>query len=174
MEHKVKTDAWIQAETQKRGDDDQRECRSTKQHETRCWDRTVFVPLGMQPIDIIQAYPFELPFPPFQAGQISVNQRDVECIASAMIDPNLRWRNMCHFVIAPYEGKTLHLPKRLKNIYSFDPEDYAGQSVLITGHHRFLAFLLCGLPPAELPPIQVRPAALAVTIFPWEIVEWGA
>jgi hypothetical protein len=42
--------------------------------------------------------------------------------------------------------------------YRFDPEDYVGVQVLITGHHRFLALLLCGLPSSELPPIQVRTA----------------
>lgn len=77
---------------------------------------------------------------------------------------------MYHFVIAPYEAQTIHSPPEA---YRFDPEDYAGVQVLITGHHRFLALLLCGLPPSELPPIQVRTAALAVNLFPWSAVEWG-
>ena len=68
----------------------------------------------------------------------------------------------------------MHLPKRLMDAYHFDPEDYVGDQVLITGHHRFLAFLLCGMPSAELPPIQMKKTPLAVSIFPWSMVEWGA
>jgi hypothetical protein len=173
MGHKLKTDEWVQADT--REGDNQEECRSTKQHETRCWGRSVFVPARMQPIDIVRAYPFELPFPLFQAGQMGVNKHDIECIASAMADPNLRWRNMCHFLTAPYDGQATHVPKSMAEAHSFDPEDYAGDQVLLTGHHRFLALLLCGIPPAELPPIQVRTAPMNVPyVFPWSIVEWGA
>jgi hypothetical protein len=179
MDRKGKTDKWapdewLQVDTRVRENDNQCECKSTKQRETRDWNRTVFVPEEMQPIDIITAYPFEFPFPQFHAGQMGVNKHDVECIASAMVDPNLRWRNMCHFVIAPYEAQAMHLPKRIMDAYSFDPEDYVGDQVLITGHHRFLALLLCGIPPSELPPIQIRTAPLAMSVFPWSIVEWGA
>jgi hypothetical protein len=113
----------------------------------------------MQPIDIIKAYPFEFSFPSFHAGQMGVNKHDVECIASAMADPNLRWRNMCRFTIAPYEGPA---------------SEYEGHYVLITGHHRFLAFLLCGISPSELPPFHIRTAPLALPyVFPWPIVQWG-
>lgn len=170
MRRQWKADEWVQADRRPREDGDHGECRSTKQHQTRCWNRTVFVPAGVQPLDILKAYPFKIPLPPCYAGQPSVNQHDVECIASAMLDPNLRWHNMCHFVIAPYEARTMHSPPEA---YRFDPEDYVGVQVLITGHHRFLALLLCGLPPSELPPIQVRTAALAVNVFPWSAVEWG-
>ena len=173
MDRKGKTerwapDEWLQADTRERENDNQCECKSTKRREPRGWNRTVIVPEEMQPIDIITAYPFEFPFPPFHAGQMGVNKHDVECIASAMVNPNLRWRNMCHFVIAPYEQD---LSKGMVD----DPEEYMGDQVLLTGHHRFLALLLCGIPPSELPPIQIRVAPMEVPyVFPWSIVEWGA
>ncbi|MBN1219898.1 MAG: hypothetical protein JXM69_13295 [Anaerolineae bacterium] len=173
MERKVKTDEWLQTDTRARQGDSQDECQSTKQHETRCWNRTIFVPTGMQPIDIINAYPFELPLPPFHSGQMGVNKHDVECIASAMVDPNLRWRNMGDFMIAPCEA--VSWPKRIVETYGLNPKDYEGEQVLLTGHHRFLALLLFGIPPAELPPLQVRTAPMPVPyVFPWSIVEWGA
>jgi hypothetical protein len=86
-----------------------------------------------------------------------------------MVDPNLRWRNMGQFMTAPYEAQAAHRSD------SFDPEDYAGDQVLLTGHHRFLALLLCGIPLSELPPIRIRIAPMEVPyIFPWSVVEWGA
>ncbi len=164
MDHKQKTDQWtpdewLQAAARGHEYDQQCECKSTKQRETRHWNRSVFVPDGMQPLDIIKAYPFKISLPPFHAGQMGINKHDVECIASAMADPNLRWRKMCHFTIA----------------YCDDTRsDYAGHNVLITGHHRFLAFLLCGVPPLDLPPVHIRMAPLDLPyVFPWTTVEWG-
>ena len=51
-----------------------------------------------------------------------------------MANPALRWRNMCHFVVARYEQD---LSKRITD----DLETYVGDQVLLTGHHRFLAAL---------------------------------
>ena len=178
MEGKARTDTWVpdewlQPDTRTRQDSAQPECKSTKQREVRCWNRTVFVPEGMQPIGIIEAYPFEFPFPPFHAGHMGVNKRDVECIASAMAEPYLRWRNMCHFTVAPYEIPDV--PEGRVNKLGFNPDDFLGHEVLITGHHRFLAFLLCGVRPSELPPIHIRTAPIAVPyLFPWPVVQWGA
>ena len=172
MDRKRKTekwtpDEWLQADTRVRENDSQCECKSTKQKETRYWNRTVFVPEGVQPIDVIKAYPFRIPFPPFHAGQMGVKKHDVECIASAMADPDLRWRNMCHFTIATYDAS-------VSAVNGPSPNDYEGHYVLITGHHRFLAFLLCGIPPLELAPIHVRTAPLALPyMFPWPVVQWG-
>lgn len=169
-------DEWMQADGRARKRDDGCECRSTKQHETRCWNRTVFVPEGWQPIDIIKAYPFALPSPPFHAGHM-VNKRDVECIASAMVDPNLRWRTMCDLSVAPFEVPA-GTPDEVSSSH-FNPHDYAGCLVLTAGHHRFLAYLLCGLPPSslppsELPPLRIREMPIALPyIFPWSIVVWS-
>jgi len=160
-------DEWLQANTGRRENDNQSECSSTKQQETRSWHRTVLVPEAMQPGDLITAYPFEFPFPPFHAGQMGVNKHDVECIASAMADPSLRWRKMCHFLIAPYE---VDLSKG-----GDVPVADVGDHVLLTGHHRFLAFLLCGIPLSDLPPIQISVAPMGVPYAtPWPVVEWGA
>jgi hypothetical protein len=180
MERQVKTDKWVpdewlQPDARPREDDLQWECKSTKQQETRCWSRTVFVLEGMRPIDIIRAYPVKIPFPPFHAGHMGVNKHDVECIASAMADPNLRWRKMCHFTVAAFETPAPDLPEGGMDKLGFNPSDYAVGQVLISGHHRFLAFLLCGIPPSELPPVQIRTAPIAVPyMFPWSIVQWGA
>ena len=167
-------DQWEQDDRRGMQAEAEADCRSTKQHETRAWERTVFVPDGMQPVDIIRAYPFKIGLPRFKAGQISVNKRDVECIASAMLNPSLRWTNMGLFTVAPYEPSPHGLSQDAMPEYNFDPADYAGKPVLITGHHRFLALLLSQLPPAQLPPIQIRTGALAVSIYPWAAVEWGA
>jgi hypothetical protein len=161
-------DEWIQPNWhgQEHG-----ECKSTKQHETRCWDRTVFVPDGWEPIDIIRNYRFELPFSLPHAGHM-VNKRDVECIASAMVEPSLWWRNMCHFVVAPFELAP-GTPDEV-NSMGFNLHDYDGEPVLTAGHHRFLAYLLCGLPPSELPPVHVRTAPIGLPyIFPWPVVQWS-
>ena len=160
-----KIDEWVQADTRVREDDDQCECGSTKQREARHWNRTVFVPEAMQPIDIITTYSRGLPLPPFHAGQPSVNKHDVECIASAMMDPNLRWRNMYNFLIAPYDGQD-------DNVGGIFIDQ--GEQVLITGHHRFLAWLLVGAPPSRFAPLHVRTAPMSVIVFPWSMVEWGA
>lgn len=136
----------------------QRECQSAKEHETRGWKRTVTVPEGLQPIDLIQKFRGDLPMPPFHALQLTINKNDVECIASAMVNPNLRWRKMYHFTIAPYEGK--------------DPA-FKGDWVLISGHHRLLAFLLSGIGPSDDCPLQVSKAPLAMSAFPWTTVIWG-
>jgi hypothetical protein len=166
-------DEWLQADARTPANQSQKDCKSTKQTETRCWARMVFVPERMKPIDIINAYPFEFSFSPFHAGQMGVNKHDVECIASAMADPDLRWRNMCDFMVARCEG--IALPKRVLDKHNLVLEDYLGDPVLLTGHHRFLALLLCGIPPSELPPIQIRTAPMGVPyVFPWSIVEWGA
>jgi len=153
--------------------DAQRECKSTKRRETRDWNQTVFVPEGWLPVDIVNAYAFELPFPLPQAGSMGINKHDVECIASAMADPNLRWRNMCHFTVAPYQGEPGENANKV-NKYGYIQNDYIGQLVLMSGHHRFLAFLLCDLPPSELPSVQMRTAPLSVPyVFPWLIVQWS-
>lgn len=166
-------DEWLQVDIRVQEGDTQSGCESTKQHETRYWDRTVFVPEGWLPADIINAYAFELPFPLPQAGSMLIKKRDVECIASALADPNLRWRNMCHFSVAPYEGEPGEDANKVNEL-GYIQNDYVGQPVLISGHHRFLASLLCGVPPSELPPVQMRTAPLSVPfVFPWSIVQWG-
>lgn len=168
-----RNDEWLQADTRTTVNSSQEECRSTKQQETRCWGRTVCVPEGMQPVDIINACQFESPLLSVHAGQMGINQHDVECIASAMADPNLRWQNMCNFMVAPCEG--MALPNRILEKNNLVLADYVGDQVLLTGHHRFLALLLCGVPLSELPPIQIRTAPMGVPyVFPWSIVEWGA
>jgi len=167
-----RNDEWLQADARTNVTGNE-ECRSTKQQETRCWSRTICVPNGMQPADIINACPFESPLLSVHAGQMGINKHDVECIASAMADPNLRWKNMCNFMVAPCEG--IALPKSVMEKRNFVLEDYLGHQVLLTGHHRFLALLLCGVLLSELPPIQIRTAPMSVPyVFPWSIVEWGA
>jgi hypothetical protein len=166
-------DEWLQADLRAQKGDARSECKSTKQHQTRHWKRTVFVPEGWQPVDIVNAYAFELPFPLPHAGTMGINKRDVECIASAMANPNLRWRNMCLFTVAPYEGEAGEKANTMNEL-GYVQNDYVGQPVLMSGHHRFLAFLLCGLPPPELPPVQMRNAPLTLPyVFPWFVVEWG-
>jgi hypothetical protein len=161
-------DEWLRPDWQGPTDG---ECKSCKQHETRCWNCTVFVPEGWQPVDILQRYAFDSPFPTLHAGHM-VNKRDVECIASAMVNPALWWRNMCHFTVAPYE-MPLGTPDEV-NSEGFNPYHYDGQPVLMAGHHRFLAYLLCGLPPGELPPVHIRTAPIGLPyVFPWPVVEWS-
>ena len=173
MDHKRKAEAWtpdewLQADTRRPENSQSCECKSTKQRETRSWNRTVIVPPEMKPIDLIMACPFEFQFPPFHAGQMGVNKHDVECIASAMADPNLRWGKMCDFLIAPYERDT-------SSGRPASPEEFVGDKVLLTGHHRLLALHLCGIPPSDLPPIEIRLAPMGVSYAtPWSIVEWGA
>ena len=181
MRRTWRADEWAQADQRTRPNDDQDECSTSKQHQRRAWRRTVLVPPDRQPIDLIKTYRHKLPLPACYAGQNGINKQNVECIASAMADPNLRWRNMFDFVIAPYEPRSIPISPGSAGAsgptggpYDFDPAQYAGKPVLIAGHHRFLALLLCGLPPAELPPIHVRTAALSVAIFRWSVVEWSA
>ena len=131
---------------------------STPKQETRCWERTVLVPDGMQPIDLIRQRAGSLSLPPFHALQLTVNKHDVECIASAMANPNLRWHNMYYFTIAPYDAPN---------------DDRHGEWVLISGHHRFLAYVLSGAPPSEACPLKLIKAPLAMSLFLWSDVIWG-
>ena len=48
-----RNDEWLQVDTRTNIDSSQEKCQSTKQQETRCWERTVHVPEGMQPVDIM-------------------------------------------------------------------------------------------------------------------------
>jgi len=162
-------DHWLQADTRMLTGDTQSECTSRKQQENRYWDRTKFVPDGMKPVDIITAYPYEFPFPWFHAGQMGVKKHDVECIASAMADPNLRWSNMGHFSVVSLDASALDT-----NAVGYNPNENDVNYVLISGHHRFLAYLLCGIHPSELPPIHIRTTELGLPYaFPWSMVEWG-
>lgn len=150
--------AWARPDSRPNNKTVSCECQTTKDHDSRCWERTVFVPDGMQPVDLIAHFSGDLPLPPFHALQLTVNKKDVECIASAMTNPSLRWRNLYHFTIAPYDGP--------------NPE-WSGQWVLISGHHRFLAYLLSGTSPSEKCPLRVSKAPLATSLFPWSDVIWG-
>jgi hypothetical protein len=149
---------WAQPDARPPLEATQSECKSTKKQEMRCWERTIFVPDGMQPIDLIRQYSPSLSLPPFHALQLTVNKRDVECIASAMLNPNLRWHNLYYFTIAPFDAPN---------------EAFDGEWVLISGHHRFLAYLLSGAPPSEACPLRVIKAPLATSLFPWSNVIWG-
>ncbi|MBN1287058.1 MAG: hypothetical protein JXB47_16780 [Anaerolineae bacterium] len=158
-------DGWIRADVRTADAGRPCECESSKQREARSWNRTIFVPDGMQPLGLITECTHGLPLPPFHAGQTGVNKFDVECIASAMLDPDLRWLHMYYFVIAPYDG-----PAAFGDEYGIE----LGEMVLVTGHHRFLAWLLAGVPPSDTTPLQVQTAPLSVAVFPWSAVEWGA
>ncbi len=149
------------------------DCRGTRGGETRAWDRIVRIADGILPLDLIKSYSRGLPLPPFHSGQISLNKEDVECIATAMLDPNLRWHGLYHFTVAPYQALPAYATKPLIDRRRYNPADYEGQLVLINGHHRFLAFLLSGMPPPDPAQIKVTVAASAVTVFPWHVVEWG-
>jgi len=167
-------DQWLQADTRMSPGDTRCECTSRKQQENRYWDRTLRVPEGMKPVDIITAYPYEFPFPLFHAGQMGVKKHDVECIASAMADPNLRWSNMGHFSVVSLDASALDMnAERMKEV-GYNPNEKDVNYVLISGHHRFLAYLFCGMPPSELPPIHIRTTPLGLPYaFPWSLVEWG-
>jgi hypothetical protein len=158
MKSEFEFNAWAQPHARPRHETAQGECKATKKQETRCWERTVCVPEGMQPIDLIREYSHGLPLPPFHALQLTVNKRDVECIASAMANPDLRWHNMYYFTIARYDAPH---------------EKLNGAWVLISGHHRFLAYLLSGAPPSEACPLRVIIAPFATSLFPWSNVIWG-
>jgi len=167
-------DKWLQADTRMLTGDTQSECTSRKQQENRNWDRTIFVPEGMKPIDIITDYPQEFPFPLFHAGQMGVKKRDVECIASAMADPNLRWSNMGHFSVVSLDASALDMNADGMEEVRYNPNKNDINYVLISGHHRFLAYLLCGIHPSELPSIHIRTTQLGLPYaFPWSVVEWG-
>lgn len=149
---------WAQPDTRPPRQTAEDVCKTRKEQEIRTWERTIFVPDDMQPIDLIQYYSHDLPLPPFHSLQLTVNKKDVECIASAMLDPNLHWRNLYHFTIAPYDGpQTQHTNKW----------------VLISGHHRFLAYLLASVGPSENCPLQITKAPFATSLFPWSSVIWG-
>lgn len=147
------------------------ECSCKKQGATRAWNRTLFVPDSMQPIDLIKTCSFDLPIPPFFAMQPSVNKFDVECIASAMVNPRLHWHTLYQFTIGPFEHFTFGGLEPIRIGDDYDPWDYIGSPVLISGHHRFLALLLSGAPPANL---QVQKAPIATSMFPWSVVVWGS
>jgi len=162
-------DKWLQEDTRILPGDTRSECTSRKQQENRYWDRTILVPDGTKPIDIITAYPYEFPFPLFHAGQMGVKKHDVECIASAMADPNLRWSNMGPFSVVSYDASAMEMKE-----VRYNPAENDVNYVLISGHHRFLAYLLCGIHPSELPPIHIRTTQLGLPYaFPWSVVEWG-
>ena len=164
-------DEWVQVDLRPKKGDEACECHASKQREARYWERTVLVPEGWRPVDIIEAYPYPLPSPLPQAGHW-LNKRDVECIASAMADPSLRREKMGHFSIAPFEVSAQE-PDEVNSL-GYNPHDYDGQMVFTAGHHRFLAYLLCGVPPSELPPIQFREMPITVPyLFPWSILVWG-
>lgn len=168
-----KPNHWLHAYEPVTTDGAEGECKCTKQRETRTWNRTVFVPEQMQPIDVITTYSFHLPLPPFFPMQPSVNKFDVECIASAMANPKLHWYTLYHLTIAPFEPFSAHGLQPAKIGEDFDPQEFIGANVLISGHHRFLAFLLSGTPPADKSHIQVIKAPTASSLFPWTVVEWG-
>jgi hypothetical protein len=158
MKSEFEFNFWAQPDARPPPESDQGECKSTKKQEARCWERTIFVPNGMQPGDLIRHYSQGLSLPPFHALQLTVNRRDVECIASAMANPNLRWHNMYYFTIAPFDAPN---------------EELNGEWVLISGHHRLLAYLLAGVSPSEACPLRVIKAPFATSLFPWSSVIWG-
>ena len=168
------SEGWLQEDRRECKLREQLEYSSTKGHETRCWNRTVFVPARMQPIDIVEAYSHTLPFPMFHAGIPKLNKHKVEYIASAMTDPNLRWEKMCSFSVARYQSTSMRQPEISMGGLCYNPEDYIGENVLVSGHNCFMAFLLCGLPPSELQPIRINLARHGVhQVYPWWMVFWG-
>ena len=151
-----------------------REGSSPKRCETGLWKRTIFVQDGMQPTDIVESYPFDLPFPVFYAGIPEIKKRKVEYVASAMANPDLRCERICSFSVARYQRASIDLPKISVGGLCFEPQAYMGERVLVEGHHSFLAFLLCGLPPSELQPIRINMARYRVErLFPWWMVTWS-
>jgi len=168
------SEGWLQEDRREYKLGEQLEYSWTKGHETRCWNRTVFVPARMQPIDIVEVYPHTLPFPMFHAGIPKLNKHKVEYIASAMVDPNLRWEKMSYFSVARYQRAPLGTPEISIGGLCYNPEEYVGKKVLVAGHHTFLAFLLCGLTPSELQPIRINMARHGVHhVYPWWMVCWS-
>ncbi len=164
-------DFWIHKHRE--GDFSDGECQCRKHNEIRAWQRTVFVPEHMQPIELIKSFSFNLPPPPFFAMQPSVNKFDVECIASAMMNPSLHWYTLYQFTFAPFEHYSAGGLEPVRIGDDYDPQDFVGAKVLISGHHRFLAMLLSGVPPTDQLKLQIREAPIATSLFPWSVVEWG-
>jgi hypothetical protein len=164
---------WVKGEKQAGNLKKQVETINIRGQERGLWKRTIFVPEGIQPIDIVEAYPFDLPFPMFCAGIPKLKKRRVEYIASAMADLELRWEKMCSFSVARYQKAPTGTPEISIGGLCFEPEAYVGERVLVEGHHCFLAFLLCGLPPSDLQPIRINNLRDRVErLYPWWMVSW--
>jgi hypothetical protein len=149
------------------------ESMGTSRLEAPICERTVFVPARVQPMDIVEGYPYDLPFPMFCAGSPKLNKEKVEYIASAMADPDLRWEKMCTFTVARYQLTSVKQAEISMGGLCYNPEEFVGKNVLVSGHHSFMAFLLCGLPPSDHQPIRINLARVPVQqVYPWWMVFW--
>jgi len=134
------------------------ECRVPGNAKT--WNRTIFVPNGWNPVDLIRSQGLGLP--PFHAGQPSVSKKQVECVASAFKQGI--WIEVGGSVAPISFGKWNGRTKAGVNV---------GDWVLADGHNRFLGSLLSGVSLKTFTPDYANSKGFPLNAVPWDSFEWG-